>query len=94
MHIQKLLAHSMLGRGIYYITVLAVTIFLSRYLQAEVAGNFFYTLVILSFIQLIVSITLDSGITYYVARHKTVPWLTLLIPVWSLIAGLIGVILI
>ncbi len=94
MHIQKLLAHSMLGRGLYYITVLAVTIFLSRYLQAEEAGNFFYTLVILSFVQLLVSFTLDAGITYYVAGHQTAPWLKILILVWSIIAGLAGMILI
>lgn len=94
MHIQKLLAHSMLGRGFYYITVLAVTIFLSRYLQAELAGNFFYTLVILSFIQLLVSITLDSGITYYVAGHSTAHWIKILIPVWSIIAGFAGMVLI
>lgn len=94
MHIQKLLAHSMLGRGFYYVSVLAVTIFLSRYLQASEAGIFFYTLLILSFFVLILSFSLDAAITFYVARHQAQHWLKALIPAWSFAAGLIGLVLI
>ena len=94
MHIQKLLANSILGRGFYYVAVLAVTIFLSRYLRASEAGVFFYTLLILSFFVLILSCSFDAAITFYVAKHQAEHWLKALIPVWSFAAGLIGVILV
>lgn len=90
MNIQKLLAHSMMGRGLYYFTVLAVTIFLSRYLQASDAGAFYYTLLVLSFFVLILSFSLDAAITFYVAKNHSTQWLKAMIPAWSIGAGLIG----
>jgi O-antigen/teichoic acid export membrane protein len=87
---KKLLVQSFAGRFLYYGSVLAVTVFLSRWLEAAEAGRFYYTIVVLSFMQLVVSFSLDAGITYYVSQHGSTTWLKVLIPVWSVLAGLLG----
>ncbi len=79
MNFQKLLVQSLLWRGVYFITILLLNIFLSRYLQAEGAGWIFYLTNWFSFLLLLGSLSMESAVTYYgsnqvISKHKLV-WL-------------------
>jgi O-antigen/teichoic acid export membrane protein len=91
MNFKKLLAQSLVWRSLYFASVLLVNVFMSRFLKASGTGNLYYLSNTFSFVQIILSLSLESGITYY-ASSKTITvsrllWLSVL---WSLIvAGLV-----
>jgi O-antigen/teichoic acid export membrane protein len=88
MHLNKLLAQSLLWRGFYFASILLINIFLSRYLQAALVGWVYYICNIFSVIILVAGLNLDAGITYFASGEKVkankLLWLGFL---WSMIVA-------
>ncbi len=89
MNFKKLLAQSLIWRSLYFASMLLVNIFLSRFLKASGAGSLYYLTNIFSLIQLLLSLSLESGITFF-ASGKIIPYnkLLWLSVAWSFIIGL------
>ncbi len=90
MNFQKQLAQSFIWRGLYFVTVLVMNIFLSRYFEAGNAGWIFYLCNNFSFLLIIAGLTIESGINYY-ASKKTIDdnvlaWFSI---VWSLMVSVV-----
>ncbi len=85
------LQQGMIWRSLYFISLLLVNVFFSRYLQAATIGWVFYLTNIFSFVQLLASLSLESGITFFAASGKInanhLFWVS---AVWSIIIGLIS----
>ncbi len=95
MNFKKLLLQGLFWRGLYFLSVLVVNIFLSRYLQAAGTGNLYFITIIFSFVQVVLSLGLEAGIIYHgsgelIHRNK----LTGLIVVWSFVSGIIMAVLV
>src|SRR4051812_22970560 len=89
MNFKKLLAQSIIWRGFYFFSVLLVNVFLSRYLKAAGTGNIYFLTVIFSFMQTVLGLSFDAGITYFASaqiinRNKLISVAGL----WSFVAGL------
>lgn len=67
---KQLIKQSILWRGLYFVSFFIVTIFLSRWLQAEATGNLFYLATIFGLFHLVGNLGLDGGITYYSSSNK------------------------
>ncbi len=82
MYFRNLLAQSLLWRSFYFISLFVTNILLSRLLEAGNAGWVYYLTSIFSFIQLIASVSLESGLTFFVSgkliNHNKLAWLSLL----------------
>lgn len=90
MNFKKLLAQSIFWRGFYFFSVLLVNVFLSRYLQAAGTGNLYFLTIIFSFVQVVLGLSLEAGITYFAAgniikRNR----LVIISSIWALTAGII-----
>ena len=90
MNFKRLLAESIIWRGLYFFSVLLVNVFLSRYLQAAGSGNLYFITIIFSFMQVLLGLSFDAGITYFasakiIERNKLVSMVAL----WSIVAGII-----
>src|SRR4051812_23513059 len=90
MNFKRLLAESIIWRGLYFFSVLLVNVFLSRYLQAAGSGNLYFITIIFSFMHTLLGLSFDAGITYFasskmVQRNKLVSIAAL----WSIVAGII-----
>lgn len=90
MNLKKLLVQGILWRSLYFVSVLVVNIYLSRFLQASGTGNLYYLTNVLALVQTLVGISLDAGITYYASGrlinlHKLL-WLSIS---WSFMAGIL-----
>lgn len=86
MNFQKLLLQSLTWRGVYFISMLLVNVFLSRYLQAASTGIVYYISNIFSFSLILVSVSLESGVTFYasgnlIQKNKLI-WFVM---AWSLV---------
>ena len=92
MHFKNLLAQSLLWRGIYFISLLLVNVFLSRFLQASGIGWVYYLSNIFAFIQLLASLSIESAISYYAAGklidYNKLLWFSV---VWSVLATVVAV---
>lgn len=90
MGLKKLFAQSITWRGFYFFSILLVNVFLSRYLRASNTGNLYFITLIFSFMQVLLSLSAESGIVYFasgnfIARNKLIS----LIGLWSFIAGIV-----
>src|SRR4051794_33087565 len=90
MNFKKLLAQSIVWRGFYFFSVLLVNVFLSRYLKAAGTGNIYFLTVIFSFIQTVLGLSFDAGITYFasaqiIQRNKLIS----LAGLWSIVTGIV-----
>jgi len=90
MNFKKLLAQSIIWRGFYFFSVLLVNVFLSRYLKAAGSGNLYFTTIIFSFTQVLLSLGFEAGITFFasgqiIQRNK----LVILAGLWSIGAGVV-----
>lgn len=92
MNFQKLLLQSLIWRGVYFISMLLVNVFLSRYLQASSTGVVYYLSNIFSFSLILVSLSLESGVTFYASgnliRKNKLIWFVM---AWSLVVVLLVV---
>jgi O-antigen/teichoic acid export membrane protein len=90
MNFQKQLAQSFIWRGLYFVTVLVMHIFLSRYFEAGNAGWIFYLCNNLSFLLILAGLTIESAINYY-SSQKTIDddslaWFSI---AWSLMVSVV-----
>ncbi|MBS1621747.1 MAG: polysaccharide biosynthesis C-terminal domain-containing protein [Bacteroidetes bacterium] len=88
MQITRLIYKNFTWRIFFYATLLLLNIGIARSLGAAVSGNFNFFLNDLNFFLLIGSLSLDSGIIYYVSKKKTPEnILTSFAITWSVIAS-------
>src|SRR3954451_23686588 len=90
MNFKKLLAQSIIWRGLYFFSVLLVNVFLSRYLQAAGTGDIYFLTVIFSFMQTVLGLSFDAGITYFasaqiIQRNKLIRFAGL----WRIFTGIV-----
>lgn len=90
MTFEKLLQQSLVWRGFYFITVLLVNIFLSRFLHADGAGWIYYMTNFFSLILLVASLSMESGYTYFTSANtiaaNKLAWFSL---VWTSLLSII-----
>jgi len=90
MNLKKLLVQSLVFRSLYFVSMLLVNVFLSRFLQASATGNLYYLTTIFGFIQLVASISLEAGITFFasgkIISFNKLLWLSI---TWSFIIALL-----
>jgi O-antigen/teichoic acid export membrane protein len=90
MNLHRLLMQSLVWRGIYFITIFLLTIFLSRYLQAGGAGWIYYLTNWFSLLLLVGSLSMESAVTYYASNKNIDPhrlvWLS---GVWTILVGVV-----
>lgn len=67
---KQLIQQSIIWRGLYFISLFVVTIFLSRWLQAEATGNLFFLATVFGLFHLITNLGLEGGVTYYSSSQK------------------------
>src|SRR5450432_1403158 len=65
-----LILNHVLWRGLYFFSVLLINIGIARFFAAEKSGQIFFIVNNLALVLLIVSISLESGATYYIAIGK------------------------
>ena len=68
MSFQKQIAQSLVWRGLYFVTVLFINIFLSRYFEARDAGWIFYISNNFSFVVIIAGLTMETAVSYYSSK--------------------------
>lgn len=94
MSFQKQIGQSMIWRGLYFITVLVMNVFLSRYLQASNSGWVFYLSNNFSLLVILAGITMETSVNYYSARRQIddnqLAWFSILWSVWVSIIVFIG----
>ena len=66
----ELITHHLLWRCTYFFSVLLINIGIARFFAAGESGQIFYIVNNLSFILLLVSLSLESGAAYYIASGK------------------------
>jgi len=84
--LSTILMRSILWRGIYFLSVLLLNILLSRHFGAEISGSIYYISNIFSFVLLIGSLCLESGMGYFLSSKKiNATQLGVLALVWTLL---------
>jgi O-antigen/teichoic acid export membrane protein len=66
----ELITHHLLWRSMYFFSVLLINIGIARFFAAGQSGQIFYIVNNLSFILLLVSLSLESGTAYFIASGK------------------------
>src|SRR6478672_2222124 len=89
MDLKRLLTQSIIWRGFYFFSLLLVNVFLARYLQAAGSGNLYFVTIILSFMQVVLSLGVEAGVIYFasgnmIERNKLIS----LMGLWSVAAGI------
>ncbi len=95
MKFKHIILSSVFWRSLYFVTVLLLNIFVSRFLQAGGSGWIYYITNYFSFILLVASLNLEAGMAFYAAKKKiTASRLATFSLAWSLlVSGLIIVLL-
>ena len=70
MEFQRLLYQSLLCRSLYFLSILALNILIAQHYEPAGSGKLFYTLNNYAFVLLILSVSIDSGMGYYLASGK------------------------
>ncbi len=70
---RELITHHLFWRCMYFFSVLLINIGIARFFAAGESGQIFYIVNNLSFILLLVSLSLESGTTYYISSGKLEP---------------------
>ena len=61
---------SLLWRGLFFISAFILNVLFARHFMASVSGEIFYLISIYSFVILIMSLSLESAMGYYVSRNE------------------------
>ncbi|TDH28042.1 hypothetical protein EXU57_06145 [Segetibacter sp. 3557_3] len=90
MSFQQQVIQGLIWRGMYFLTVLLINIFVSRYFEAENAGWIFYFCNNLSLLMLIAGLTMENAVNYYGSNgqinRNSLAWFSL---IWSLVVSII-----
>ncbi|MDI9365343.1 MAG: polysaccharide biosynthesis C-terminal domain-containing protein [Flavobacterium sp.] len=86
MQFQQFLRQSLIWRGLYLITVFVLNIVMSRLLQAEVSGWLYFMIHVFSFVIVVASCNIESGVGYFLAS-SIIPkeGLTVFVIMWTVI---------
>lgn len=71
--VSSILFRSVFWRGFYFLSVLLLNLVISRHFGAEMSGVIFYSSTIFSFIMLLLSVSLEAGMGYYLSSGKLKP---------------------
>ena len=94
MKLKKNILGLIVWRGLYFVTVFVLNVILSRFFLAEGSGWIYYITNYLSFIILILSLSLDSGITFFAAGNSiNGNKLAAFALLWTLVVSLLVVLL-
>lgn len=89
MHKKSHISSTVLWRGIYFCSVLLLNIMMARVLGASLSGWVFYFSNVYAFVLVVLSGSLESGLTYLEAQQKAKPGaLSFLAIGWTLLATL------
>ena len=90
MTFQKQIGQSLVWRGFYFITVLVMNIFLSRYFQASDAGWIFYLCNNFSLMVILAGLTMETAVNYYSAKNgiddSQLAWFSI---AWTIMVSLV-----
>lgn len=94
MHFNTILKHTIVWKMLNTLLVFFINLILVRLLGVAASGSFFYDITVLSFIILVLSWCLESGITYYASRDNNLiaPILIFILPL-LMMQGLTGAVL-
>ncbi|HEY4935508.1 MAG TPA: hypothetical protein VII44_02950 [Puia sp.] len=87
----SLVLHHIFWRGLYFFSILIINIGIARFLAAEKSGQIFFIVNNLALILLLVSVSLESGSTYYIASgNLNASQMARFCLFWAAIASLIA----
>ena len=90
MPVKKTIYQNVIWRGFYYLTAFLLNIAIARHFSAEGSGQLYYLVSIYSLAVLVISLSFESGITYFAANKEIAPSRLLSFSIaWSLVAGLL-----
>lgn len=94
MHFNTILKHTIVWKMLNTLLVFFINLILVRLLGVAASGSFFYDITVLSFMILVLSWCLESGITYYASRDNNLiaPILIFILPL-LMMQGLTGAVL-
>ena len=85
------LYQSVLWRGLFYLSAFAVNIFIARHFEAVISGSLYYVISIYSLVLLFLSLSIESGITFFVSKNEIAAGKLLNFSLlWSLVSGVLG----
>jgi O-antigen/teichoic acid export membrane protein len=88
----NLVLQHLIWRGLYFLSVFLINIGIARFFAAEKSGELFYIVNNLALVLLIVSLSLESGATYYVASGKMNAGLMgRICGIWAVLASLLAI---
>ena len=94
MNFRRQVTQSLIWRGLYFITLLVMNIFLSRYLGASNSGWIFYLSNNFSLLLIVTGLTIENAISYYSSQKTiddtTLTWFAI---IWTVVSSLIASIL-
>jgi hypothetical protein len=91
MQFTKALQHTIGWKALNTILTFFINLILVRILGAEGSGDFFYSIALLSFFTLLISWSLEAGITYYGSKNvESIASITIFILPWLVIQALVS----
>jgi O-antigen/teichoic acid export membrane protein len=90
MEFLKLILQNVIWRGLYFVSVFVVNILIARKLTATGSGEIFYIINNLSFLILVVGLSLESGASYYISKRESGSRkISLVLLAWSLAGSIL-----
>src|SRR4030095_16156120 len=88
MTLKKLIYQSIVWRGMFFASSLVLNILIARYYQASLSGWIYYIINFYTFILLLLSLSLESGIGYFVSKKEiSASRLLNFSMLWTVVAG-------
>jgi len=88
MTLKKLIYQSIVWRGMFFASSLVLNILIARYYQASLSGWIYYIINFYTFILLLLSLSLESGIGYFVSKKDiSASRLLNFSMLWTVVAG-------
>lgn len=89
MTLKRLIYQSIVWRGMFFASTLALNILIARYYQASLSGWIYYIINFYTFILLLLSLSLESGMGYFVSKKEiSANQLLNFSILWTIIAGI------
>jgi O-antigen/teichoic acid export membrane protein len=91
MNFRQVIVQHVFWRGLYFFSVFVLNILISRLFRAEGSGRIYYVVNNLSFLLLVISLSLESGCAYYASKAEiNLQKISLFCLVWSILATLLS----
>ena len=93
MRLRQLIIQNLVWRGLYFLSLFLLNVFVSRFFRAEASGSLYYIVNNLSLLLLLLGLSLESAATFYVAKNEIKPGqMALLCVLWTLLATLLSLV--